>query len=116
MSQFLQLGELTAPLNTSDSDLEAIACKFQLLNDVFIVITAVCRPPNNNFTYLQSLHQCFEDVVCNNPTATIWVGGDLNLPNIDWTTKSPSENNYPLLFCNFVLELLSEINFTYVIC
>ena len=51
----------------------------------------------------------------NNPNATIWVGGDLNLPNIDWTTNSPSGNNYPLLFCNLVLDLFSEINFTQLV-
>ena len=102
------------PLNTSDSDLEAIACKLQLQNDV-LIITAVYRPPNSNFTYLQSMCQLIEDVVSNSPNATIWVGGNLNLPNIDWTTNSPHGNNYPLSFCNIVLDLFSEINLTQLV-
>jgi len=47
--------------------------------------------------------------------ATIWVGGDLNLPNIDWSTNSPSGNNYPLSFCNIVLDLFSELDFTQLV-
>jgi len=59
--------------------------------------------------------QLIEDVVSNNPTTTIWVRGDLNLPNIDWTTNSPSGNNCPLSFCNVVLNLFSEINLTQLV-
>ena len=76
---------------------------------------AVYRPPNSDFTYLQSMCQLIEGVAHNNHIATIWVGGDLNLPNIDWTTNSPSGNNYPISFCNFVLDLFSEINLTQLV-
>ena len=39
------------PLATSDNNLEAVACKLQLKNNLLIII-ALYRPPNNNFTYL----------------------------------------------------------------
>ena len=67
-------------LITSDSEVEAIACELQLKNNV-LTIMAVYRPPNSDFTYLQSMCQLIEGVAHNNPTATIWIGGDLNLPN-----------------------------------
>jgi len=37
------------------------------------------------------------------------------LRNIDWTTNSHSGNNYPLSFCNVVLDLFSEINLTQLV-
>ena len=73
---------------------------------------AVYRPSYEDFAYRHSMCQLIAGVVHDNPNAIIWVGGDLNLPNIDWTTNSPSGNNYSLSFCNLVLDLFSELNFT----
>jgi len=102
------------PLDNADNNVEAVACKLQLKNNMLIIM-AIYRPPNSDFTYLQSMCQLIQGVVFNYPNATIWVGGDLNLPNIDWSTNSPSGNNYPLSFCNIVLDLFSEVNFTQLV-
>ena len=95
-------------------DAEVVACKLELKNSLLIVI-GVCRSPNSNLIYLQSLCQTIEDIIKENPAATIWLGGDINLPNIDWSTNSPSGNNYPTSFCNLVLDLFYDMNFTLLV-
>ena len=95
-------------------DAEVIACKLELKSSLLIVI-GVYRPPNSDLIYLQSLCQTIEDIIKENPVATIWLGGDINLPNIDWSTNSPSGNNYPTSFCNLVLDLFYDMNFTQLV-
>ena len=43
--------------------------------------------------YFQSLRQIIEDIIKEKPAATIWFGGGINLPKIDWSTNLPSGNN-----------------------
>ena len=98
----------------SSCDAEVVAFKLELKNSLLIVI-GVYRPPNSDLIYLQSLCQTIEDIIKENPVTTIWLGGDINLPNIDWSTNSPSGNNYPTSFCNLVLNLFYDMNFTQLV-
>ena len=66
------------------------------------------RPPNSDAAYLQSLCNLIQDIITDFPGAIIWIGGDINLPNIDWLTNSHNGNNYPVSFCNLVLELFCD--------
>ena len=38
--------------------------------------------------YTQNLCNILEQMVVSNPNIPIWIGGDLNLPNIDWSNSS----------------------------
>jgi len=49
------------------------------------------------------------------PDAIIWIGGDINLPNIDWLTNSHQGNNYPVSFCNLVLELSCDLGISQIV-
>ena len=95
-------------------DAEVVACKLELKYSLLIVI-GVYRPHNSDLIYLQSLCQTIEDIIKENPAATIWLGGDINLPNINWSTNSPSGSNYPTSFCNLVLDLFYDMNFTQLV-
>ena len=94
------------PIKTS-YNVEAIACKLNLKSGSLIVLGVYrSRPPNSDLSYLQSMCNVIQDIVKENPTDTIWIG-DLNLPN--WSTNLTSGNNYPISFCNFVLDLFCDI-------
>ena len=60
------------------------------------------------YIYLQSLCHSIQEVIDSNPHSTVWIAGDLNLPNINWSDNSISGNNYPIPFCNLVLDLFSN--------
>jgi len=38
----------------------------------------------------------------------MWIGGDLNLPNIDWENNVVKHGSYPFSFCDTFLELISD--------
>ena len=39
------------------------------------------------------------------------IDGDFNLPNIDWTDNSVSNNTYPLPLCNLLLDTFGIFGF-----
>jgi hypothetical protein len=38
----------------------------------------------------------------------IWIGGDLNLPDIDWQDESIKGNNYPKRISELVIETMQD--------
>ena len=58
----------------------------QLHNCKSLYIAAFYRPPSTNIDYLFNLHDSLSRI----PTDKhIWISGDFNLPDIDWTAISP---------------------------
>ena len=100
--------------SNSYDNVEVVACKLQM-NHHLLIILAVYRPPNNDAIYLQSLCSLIQDVAMDFPEAIIWIGGDINLPNIDWLTNSHNGNNYPVSFCNLVLELFCDLGISQMV-
>ena len=76
-----------------------------------IIVCSIYRPPLSDATYLQNLISILKDMSCANPTVPIWIGGDLNLPNIDWSTTSVMDNRYPLILCDLVLDFTADFGY-----
>ena len=81
---------------TTPRDVDAVACRLDLSHHSLIII-AVYRPPNSDFIYLQSLCYSIQEVIDSNPHSTVWIAGDLNLPNINWSDNSISLETTTLL-------------------
>ena len=78
-----------------DSPCEIFACKFeQIINP--LVICSAYRPPNFNIEHLDYLCKELQNITYANPSATIWIGEDLNLPDINWTDNTITGHQYPL--------------------
>ena len=80
---------------------EVVAAKILLTKTNQLIIMSVYRPPSSNLEYANQLGSIIEDIAHKNNTATLWIGSDLNLPDINWEncfvsghtyTKSISEN------------------------
>ena len=56
-----------------------------------------------------------EKIAITNPTTPIWIGGDLNLPNIDWSMGTVFNNCYPLALCNIVLDFIADHGFSQLV-
>ena len=50
-------------------------------------------------------------IMLENPKSIVWIGGDFNLPNINWIDNSISNNAYPLSFCNLLLDTFDTFRF-----
>ena len=74
---------------TTDTDKEIIATKISTgCKKTSLVIVSVYRPPNTDIDYALDLCSKIKHIVNTNRSATIWISGDLNLPDIDWKTES----------------------------
>ena len=71
------------------SSCEIVVCQIGQSHEP-IIICAVYRPPASNLDYLDEMCLILENINHSYPTATIWIGGDLNLPDVDWSLNYPS--------------------------
>ena len=58
-----------------------------------------------------SLRGTIENLILDHPKGAIWIAGDLNLPNVDWSDWSILSNNYSLSLCNLFTDLLISYGF-----
>ena len=92
---------------TPSTSNKIVVCCIHLENQSIILISAY-RPPNNNFEYLDTLCSTISSIILANSNNIIWLGGDLNLPNIDWTFYSISGHSYPLQLCERFIDTLLD--------
>ena len=93
------------------NECELVACTLNL-EDQRVIICSIYRPPSSDISYTKDLITLLEDIAINNPTASIWIGGDINLPNVDWNNSVIVNNSYPLAICNTILDFAADYVFT----
>ena len=60
-----------------------------------IIIGSLYRPTDNNLDYSQELCSVLNDLHSRFSDDILWIGGDANLPDIDWKTDTVTGHNYP---------------------
>ena len=56
-----------------------------------------------------------KDLTHANPATPIWIGGDLNLPNIEWSSNSITDNRYPIILCDQILDFVSDYGYSQIV-
>ena len=79
----------------SDVDVEAIFTKIHLSRYQTLIICVMYRPPSSSTTYMDNLCNVVEDIHTQHRNAVLWLGGDLNLPDINWETHAIEGNQNP---------------------
>ena len=51
-------------------------------------------PTDNDNDYAIKLASAIESIVKYHPKDVVWIGGDINLPDINWSSNSISRNSY----------------------
>ena len=77
---------------TSDN-CEFVAVKITCKNNS-VIVASLYRPTKNDCEYSVHLASAVENLAKDHPKDVIWIGGDANLPDIDWSTNTISGNNY----------------------
>ena len=81
-------GLVIKPRPDLDADCEIVWGQLQLSNCKSLLLAAFYRPPSTNMTTLHTLHTSLARI---NADKDIWLSGDFNLPDIDWTAFSPHD-------------------------
>ena len=89
-----------------DPKLEACIIKIQTPGSSPVIIASVYRPPNRDIEYMNLLCDSFESIAQRYKNAVLWIGGDLNLPDISWSSHSIEGSQYPRRVSERFLEMV----------
>ena len=92
---------------STNSNCEVTWTKLSLQSGKILIIGAYYRPPSATISVL---HELEEDVVLLKqkfPNATFLIGGDFNLPAIDWETLSHTPGGTNKQQCDYLLDVMS---------
>ena len=84
-----------------------MACEIELPNHSPLIIAALYRPPYNDIEYRENLCDSLNRIITKYKNPTVWLAGDLNLPNIDWSNNTVNGNHYPPSLCNVFLDFMA---------
>ena len=59
-----------------------------------VIVASLYRTTNNDLNHTVNLTNAIESLVKRYPKEVIWIGGDANLPDINWSLNTVSGNNY----------------------
>ena len=90
-----------------EPDVEFVAAKIISGKQNFVV-GAAYRPPSSKQLYMDSINLVIESLCISNPGAAVWIGGDFNLPDIDWPTDQIIGHQYPLRLNDSFLQVLAR--------
>ena len=80
-----------------------------------VIISARYRSPNNNNNNNDNLMNILKLICQSFKNSPIWVGGDLNLPDIDWKTNTISSHQYTKKLNEDFLNIFEEAKLTQVV-
>jgi hypothetical protein len=74
-----------------------------------LIIGSLYRPTNNNSEYTDDLCKAISNLYSSFKDHIIWIGGDANLPDIDWQNDSIQGHNYPVGISKAYIDLTNDI-------
>ena len=80
-----------------------ITCKYNSL-----IMASHYRPTDTDSDYAIKLATAIESIVKYHPKDVVWIGGDINLPDINWSSNSISGNSYRKDINKTILEALAN--------
>ena len=85
---------------------ELISVKVRINRSKSIIVAAFYRPPNESTTeHAQTVLDELARLRQEHSKSEFWIGGDFNLPNIDWQTLAVKSNQYPAAMSSIYLNI-----------
>ena len=86
---------------------EAIFIKLLLDGRKTLIIGSAYRPPSSSSEYMEDLCSAITDIHRRHRNAVFWLGGDFNLPDVNWETLSMESHSTPVAVSRCFLDMLS---------
>ena len=64
---------------------------------------------------MQIVYKIIENLCIKYKKAVLWVTGDFNLPNINWSLNTAIGSSYPLDLCNMLIDTFSTFGLTQMV-
>ena len=101
-------------LPMSDS-VEFLIAQVECKSKCPVIVGVFYRPPNTGIDYMNGLCDSITQVVTQNQACPLWIGGDINLPDIDWETNSLIGYSTTRLINNTFIECLEHNNLDQIV-
>ena len=88
---------------------EFVAAKVECQGKRPLIAAAVYRPPNSSLQYMKDLSEDIKHIESKYPNNAIWIGGDLNLPDIDWNENEVVSSQYLQDISRTFLDTVSQV-------
>ena len=98
-----------------ETDSELVATKIELYQQQPLIVVSGYRPTNNDLTYAQRFCQDLRHIASKFPSATLWLSGDLNLPDISWIDESVVGHQYLKSINECFLSTFNDIGLTQIV-
>jgi hypothetical protein len=80
-----------------------------------LILISAYRPTNINTDYSERLASEIESITSKNKKSVVWIGGDFNLPDIDWKTCAIQSNRYLVKINERFIEMLNNCGMEQVV-
>ena len=94
---------------SSSKDSEIIFCKIKIKGKKPLIVGSAYRPPNLDFENSKKLVSEIYKVMDKNKSAVFWLGGDFNLPDINWKSHEINGNQYLKSINSFFIEMAQNL-------
>ena len=74
-----------------------------------LIVGSLYRPPNSGIPYTEELRNIISSLQSKHKDSTLWIGGDANLPDIDWKSSTVTGHNYLLSINNAFIDLMYDL-------
>ena len=94
---------------SSSKETEAIFCKINIKNSRPLVIGSVYRAPDLDLELCRKLSAEIYNTFNKSQGSIFWLGGDFNLPDINWKNQDIQSNRYPHQINELFLEMSQDL-------
>ena len=99
---------ITHEVTLTNTNCELIVCQVQFSNQCTLLACYIYRPPSSDELYLENLCQQLTNIRSRFPNSALWIGGDINLPDIKWCDGSIAGHSNSLGLNNLFLDFLDN--------
>ena len=97
-------------------DIEAVFVKLNIPGiRTSLIVGSLYRPPNSDINYLEALCEEIRNQANKYSSSILWLGGDLNLPDIDWRSESVTGNRNASAINAKFLETIHDCNLEQIV-
>ena len=97
------------------SDNESVFCKINIQGKKPIIIGSIYRPPDSDQGTCSAICRDIVNVISKNKNAVFWLGGDFNVPDIDWKKQIINGSQYPKSLNSKLLDTIQDLGLSQVI-
>ena len=98
-----------------NSDCEIMCRNIQNPGGDSVIVISAYRPPNSSKEYALDLLNAVKDVCIRYPKSILMIGGDLNLPDIEWTTNYIKGHQYLKAINEHMLALEEDLGLSQLV-